>query len=181
MSGKQNHGRRTSAKSQEDVFKGSVKDWMKTGIKSAYKRGDVNTYARALIKAVADKNLSLSDKEIAAKVVERYGGATSVKAIQWYRFQMRKDGVIEAASQRAPKSYLTELTYEVIDPAGAIKVLTAKKLITFGRAELIADGGTKTIAMQSIYSVPTAVAFLTNIGYEIIDQNTYESEVEDND
>lgn len=174
MSGKQNHGRRTSAKSRENTFKGTVKEFIQTK-QRAYQRGDVAVYARGLIQAVAEQKQFFSDKEIAAKVVEKYGGATSVKAIQWYRFQMRKEGIIEKASQRALKNYLTELTYEVIDPAGDIQVLTAKKLITFGRNELISDGGTKTIAWQSIYSVPTAVVFLTNLGYEIIDQNSYES------
>lgn len=172
--------RRTSAKTKEDSFKGSVKEYMNTknpnGIKSSYKRGDVAIYARGLIKQVADGKLQANDKEIAAMVINKFGGATSVKAIQWYRHQMRLEGIISEAKPRAEKRYADEFTYEIIDSAGEIQILSAKKLIAFTRKELIKDGGDKQIAQETIYSVPTAVAFLTTLGYEVIDQNNYEGD-----
>jgi len=172
--------KRTSTKTKENAFKGTVNEYMKTGIKNSYKRGDVATYARSLIKKHADGDLQANDKEIAAMVVAKFGGATSVKAIQWYRHKMREEGILEPAKPRAARRYASELSYEVIDPDGEIEVLSAKKLITYARKALIRDGGDRQIAQESIYSVPTAVAFLTNLGMEVVDQNNYEQMFENN-
>jgi len=156
--------RKTSTKTKETAYKGSVKQYIATKQKG-YKRGDVAIYTRNLIRQVADGTLDLKDFQIANKVKAKFGGMTSVKSIQWYRHQMRKEGLIANYPPRKARKYITETMYEVInkDLNIDIQVLSAKKLIVFAKKEA------KLLDRKNliIYSINDALNYLFEIGYEI--------------
>lgn len=66
----------------------------------------VGQYARALIKHAAENKVSLSNEELAAKVVAKFKEhgvevKTSAAAIAWYKNDMRKKGLLGKGNQGA--------------------------------------------------------------------------------
>lgn len=123
----------------------------------------------------------LTDKQIADECATLYGGSTSVKAVQWYKFQFIKEGLIEKTNRRRRKRrYLLEFTYEIIfkqvDPPDNVEVVTASQLVAF------AQGIVKTYAKflpmpidEIVYDIRTAKHYLLATGkFDVIDQNNYE-------
>ena len=164
--------KRTSAKTKELAYKGTVQNYFKTK-QRPYKRGDVASYAYSLIKQKAKGDLNVSDKELAEMVIKKFGGATSIKAIQYYRHKMRQEGLIEKARPRVEKTFAPELTYEIISPNDDILVLSDKQLITFVKKLLIKDGASGPTAKETTYSIEASIATLINLGYEVIEQNNF--------
>lgn len=123
----------------------------------------------------------LTDKEIASECACLYDGSTSVKAVQWYKFQFRKQGLLpEDTKYKRTRRYLTELTFEIIfkmaDPPDNVEVVTAKQLILFARSIVRAYAKSLPKPIEEIiYDVRTAKHYLTATGkFEIIDQNNYD-------
>lgn len=124
----------------------------------------------------------LTDSEIADECATLFGGSTSVKAVQWYKFQFRKAKLLEESTKgRRKRRYLTEFTYEIIfkllDPPDNVEVVNSTKLITF--AQEIVKAYAKFIPKpidEIVYDVRTAKYYLEQTGkFEVIDQNNYDN------
>ena len=154
-------------------------DWKKT--KPRGKKGLVRDF---VLKRLQEGRLT--DKEIAEECACLFDGSTSVKAVQWYKFQFVQQGLLEKSNRkRRKRRYLTEFTYELIfkwsDPPDNVEVVTAKQLIDFAKAivQKLASKGLPKPVDEIVYDVRTAKHYLTATGrFEIIDQNNYENPFE---
>lgn len=124
----------------------------------------------------------LTDKEIAEECSALYDGSTSVKAVQWYKFQFRKEGLLPKSTHRRRKRrYLTEFTYEIIykllDPPDNVEVVTSENLIKFAQRIVLAYARNLPKKVDEIvYDVRTAKYYLEQTGkFEVIDQNNYDN------
>ena len=135
-------------------------------------RGLISKTVKTLI-----KRGDLTDKEICAYVKSMWPEAnTSVKAVQYYRHQMRAEGLIPAAKINRRKES-TILMWELIpEPASTYKDLclegqyNGKQLIKRCREILIElTQCSKDYAYENLYSVPTCALFLHDLGWECIE------------
>ena len=124
----------------------------------------------------------LTDSEIADECSTLFDGSTSTKAVQWYKWQFRQEGLIDKATKhRHRRRYLTEFTYEIIykqlDPPDNVEVVNSKQLLAFAKAIVTkyAKALPKPID-EIIYDVRTAKHYLEATNrFEVIDQNNYEN------
>lgn len=138
----------------------------------------------ALVKSLIRKQ-ELSDKEICAYVKSKYPDAsTSVKCVQYYRYQLRTDGLIPPAKVNRRKDKII-LMWEIIPRAnakflegcGPIETFegtyTGKQLIKKCR-EIYAYlyDANKTQAYEAIYSVPVCALFLLELGWDCVEIET---------
>lgn len=135
-------------------------------------RGLVSKTVKTLI-----KKGDLSDKEICAYIKSMWPEAnTSVKAVQYYRYQMRNDGLIPAAKINKRKDR-TILRWELIPGPDAVCTemqlegqYDGKHLIKRCREVLIAlTRCSKDYAYEKLYSVPSCALFLHELGWECIE------------
>lgn len=135
-------------------------------------RGLVSKTVKTLI-----KRGDLTDKEICEYIKSMWPEAnTSVKAVQYYRYQMRTDGLIPAAKINRRKEK-TILMWELIPgPVAACTEMQlegqydGKQLIKKCREVLIAlTQCSKDYAYENLYSVPTCALFLHELGWECIE------------
>lgn len=135
-------------------------------------RGLVSKTVKTLI-----KKGDLSDKEICAYIKSMWPEAnTSVKAVQYYRYQMRNDGLIPAAKINRRKDR-TILRWELIPGPDAVCTemqlegqYDGKHLIKRCREVLIAlTRCSKDYAYENLYSVPSCALFLHELGWECIE------------
>lgn len=124
----------------------------------------------------------LTDAEIADECAVLYSGSTSVKAVQWYKHQFRKEGLLDSeVKYRQRRRYLTEFTYEIIflqvDPPDNVEVVTAKQLIDFAKAIVKKYGRNLPKPIDEIvYDVRTAQHYLkATKRFDVIDQNNYDN------
>lgn len=124
----------------------------------------------------------LTDSEIADECATLYEGSTSVKAVQWYKHQFRKEGLLDSDTKhRQRRRYLTEFTYEIIfllaDPPDNVEVVTAKQLIEFAKKIVRIYGKNLPKPVDEIvYDVRTAQYYLkATKKFDVIDQNNYEN------
>ena len=124
----------------------------------------------------------LTDKEIAEECAILYEGSTSVKAVQWYKHQFRKEGLLDTDTKyRQRRRYLTEFTYEIIfllaDPPDNVEVVTAKQLIEFAKRIVKIYGKNLPKPVDEIvYDVRTAQHYLkATKKFDVIDQNNYDN------
>jgi hypothetical protein len=132
---------------------------------------------RALAESLIRKN-ELSDQEMCDFIKTRYPEAsTSVKCIQYYRFQMRSVGKLPQLpnSRRKEKNILM---YELIPINNEYRHLqlegtyTGRCLIKKCRDLIIDYGYSKMQAKEVLYSVPVCTSFLHRIGWEGIEFET---------
>ena len=133
----------------------------------------------------------LTDKQIAEECSVLYDGSTSAKAVQWYRCQFVKQGILEPSPRKRNKrKFLTEFTYEIIykllDPPDNVEVVNSESLVKF--AQRIVQCYAKYLPKQVdeiVYDVRTAIHYLKATGkFDVIDQNNYDNPfyyVEDED
>lgn len=123
----------------------------------------------------------LTDREIAEEAAALYSGSTSVKAVQWYKFQFKKKGLIEdTGKHRRKRKFLVNFTYEIIfkqvDPPDNVAVVDAKRLVLF--AQSIVRKYARILPKpvdEIVYDVRTAKHYLEASGrFEVIDQNNYD-------
>ena len=135
-------------------------------------RGQVSKTAKVLI-----KRGDLTDKEICDYIKSMWPEAnTSVKAVQYYRHQMRMAGQIPPAKINRRKDK-TILMWELIPgPCAACTDMNlegqydGKKLIKRCREVLIAlTQCTKDYAYENLYSVPSCALFLHDLGWECVE------------
>lgn len=135
-------------------------------------RGLVSKTVKTLI-----KRGDLTDKEICEYIKSMWPEAnTSVKAVQYYRHQMRNDGLIPAAKINRRKDR-TILMWELIPGPDAectdmqlAGQYDGKHLIKRCREVLIAlTQCSKDYAYENLYSVPSCALFLHDIGWECIE------------
>lgn len=137
-------------------------------------RSLVSMLAKALI-----KKAELTDKEICEKIKERYPEAsTSVKCIQYYRYQMRTDGEIPPAKVNRRKEQII-LMWELIPGVTAIPQenlegqYTGKALIKRCREVMQKTYNvSKKQAWEELYSVPSCALFLREIGWDCVEFQT---------
>lgn len=123
----------------------------------------------------------LTDKEIAEEAAVLFDGSTSVKAVQWYKFQFRKEGKLPSnLKHRHKRRFLTKFTYEVIalqvPPPDNVAVLDSEALIYMAREVLRKYARIIPKPLDEIiYDVRTAKHTLEKSGrYQVIDQNNYD-------
>ena len=153
-------------------------DWKKT--KPRGKKGLVRDF---VLKRLQEGRLT--DKQIAEECACLFDGSTSVKAVQWYKFQFVQKGLIEKSNRkRRKRRYLTEFTYELIflqvDPPDNVEVVTAKQLIDFAKniIQRYAQKLPKPID-EIVYDINTAKHYLAATGkFDVVDQNNYENPFE---
>ena len=153
-------------------------DWKKT--KPRGKKGLVRDF---VLKRLQEGRLT--DKQIAEECACLYNGSTSVKAVQWYKFQFVQQGLIEKSNKkRRKRRYLTEFIYELIflqaDPPDNVEVVTAKQLIDFAKSvvQRYAKGLPKPID-EIVYDIRTAKHYLrATKKFDVIDQNNYDNPFE---
>ena len=152
--------------------------------KNSYKWANRQTRgAKGLVKDFVLKRLlegRLTDKEIAEECAILYGGSTSAKAVQWYKFQFRQAGLLEkSAHKRQKRRYLTEFKYELIflqvDPPDNVEVISAKQLIDFAKSIVVRYARLLPKPIDEIvYDVRTAKYYLEKTKkFQVIDQNDY--------
>lgn len=146
-------------------------------IKKRQSRGPrrlISIMAKALI-----KKAELTDQEMCDKIKERFPDAnTSVKCIQYYRYQMRTAGEIPPAQINRRKDQII-LMWELIPGVKAVPQdglegqYTGKALIKKCR-EVMQDvyKVDKRKAWEELYSVPTCALFLKELGWECIEFQT---------
>lgn len=124
----------------------------------------------------------LTDKEIAEECSALYDGSTSVKAVQWYKFQFRQQGLLEKSTKRRRKRrFLTEYTFEIIfkmiEPPDNVEVVNSEKLIAFAQRIVKAYASYLPKPIEEIvYDIRTAKYYLEKTGkFEVIDQNNYDN------
>lgn len=135
-------------------------------------RGLIAKTAKTLI-----KRGDLTDKEMCDYIKSMWPEAnTSVKAIQYYRYQMRTEGIIPPAKINRRKDK-TILMWELIPRQNAACTemnlegqYNGKQLIKRCREVLIAlTSCTKDYAYENLYSVPSCALFLHDLGWECIE------------
>ena len=127
----------------------------------------------------------LTDAQIADECATLYGGSTSVKAVQWYKFQFRQQGLIEKPNKkRRKRRYLTEFYYEIIfkqlPGPDNVEVVDSKQLIEFAKQMVLKYANKLPRPIDDIvYDVRTAKFYLeATKRFEVIDQNNYENPFE---
>lgn len=135
-------------------------------------RGLVSKTVKTLI-----KRGDLSDKEICEYVKSMWPEAnTSVKAVQYYRHQMRSEGLLPEAKINRRKDK-TILMWELIPGPNAMCIdmhleghYDGKKLIKRCREVLIAlTQCSKGYAYENLYSVPSCALFLHDLGWDCVE------------
>lgn len=134
-------------------------------------RGMVSILAKSLIK----KN-EMSDQEMCDFIKSKYPEAsTTVKCIQYYRYQMRTEGTIPPAKINRRKDKVI-LMWETIPGVNAIEQeglegqYTGKQLIKRCREVMMnVCDVSKQYAYEELYSVPTCALFLNKIGWECLE------------
>ena len=144
-------------------------------------RGLVSALVKSLI-----KKQELTDKEICDYVKSKYPEAsTSVKCVQYYRYQLRTEGQIPPAKINRRKEK-TILMWELIPGpnAGYVEGIpgtgeqlegqyNGKQLIKKCRQLYMATTkASSTSAYERLYSVPTCALYLHNLGWECIEFQT---------
>lgn len=144
-------------------------------------RGKISRLVKSLI-----KSNELTDKEICSYVKEKYPESnTSVKCVQYYRYQLRSEGIIPPAkiNRRKDKTILMWETVPKEDakftqgiPGTQLTIqgtYTGKQLIK--TCQLIYGTLTESAreyVIEIIYSVPTCALFLNKLGWECIEIET---------
>ena len=142
--------------------------------KSRGPRNCIGLMAETLI-----RKAELTDEEMCNKIKEKYPKAnTSIKCIQYYRYQMRQAGKIPPAKINHRKTK-TILMWELIPGIKAVPQenlegqYTGKALIKKCR-EVMREryNVSKQEAWEELYSVPTCALFLRTLGWECIEFQT---------
>lgn len=141
-------------------------------------RGRVSLLVKHLI-----KKQELTDKEICEAVKAKFPEAsTSVKCVQYYRYQMRTDGLIPPAKVNRRKDKII-LMWELVPGNNADFVdgipgtderiegqYNGKQLIAKCRKlYMLITEATKNDAYEKLYSVPSCALFLNQFGWECIE------------
>lgn len=150
-------------------------------IKKRQKRGPRGLVS-ALVKSLIIRN-ELTDKEICERIKERFPDAsTSVKCVQYYRYQLRTAGKIPPAKVNR-RQERTILMWELIPGPKACYTegfpghdeslegqYTGKQLMTLCRKIYMnLTEVDKHQANEKIYSVPVCVLLLHKLGWECIE------------
>lgn len=154
-------------------------EWKKTA-----KRGGKGLVSSFVLKRLREGRLT--DKEIAEEAATLYDGHTSVKAVQWYKFQFKQKGLLEnTGKHRRKKRYLTKLTFEIIfkqlPPPENVEVVDSATLIVFAQnvVRRYAKIALPKPIDEIVYDVRTAKLWLEKTGrFEVIDQNNYDNPFE---
>lgn len=137
-------------------------------------RGMVSLLAKSLIK----KN-EMTDQEMCDFIKAKYPDAsTTVKCIQYYRYQMRTEGKIPPAKINRRKDKIIYM-WETIPGINAVECdnlegqYTGKQLINKCREVMMkVCDVSKQYAWEELYSVPTCALFLNKLGWDCIEFQT---------
>ena len=158
-----------------------MEDYVFNKIQRRGPRGKVSMLVKHLI-----KKQELTDKEICEAVKAKFPEAsTSVKCVQYYRYQMRTEGEIPPAKVNRRKDK-TILMWELIPGENAVFVdgipgtaeslegsYNGKQLIKKCRKlYMVIAEATKSDAYEELYSVPSCALFLNKLGWDCVEFTT---------